>query len=163
MFAPVSQTRKYRSIFTPKEDQMLETAIDQLGTNDWETIAQRIPGRSARQCRERWLTYLSPEVNRTPWTAKEDALLFDVLQTHGPKWGAIVKFFCNRTQNNIKNRWNTVVKKAKTLGFDPTDRKSFIEAGKKIVSRSTRMTFEHPREMPETSPQQLFSVVNLLN
>jgi hypothetical protein len=163
MSAPVCQAKKYRYVFTAKEDQMLETAIEQIGTNNWDAIAEQIPGRSARQCKDRWFTYLSPEVNRTPWTSKEDSLLFDVVQTHGPKWGTIVQFFCNRTQNNIKNRWNTVVKKAKSIGSDPTDRSAFIEAGKKIASRSTRMTFERPREIPETSPQQIFSVGNLLN
>jgi hypothetical protein len=158
-----SGSKKYRYVFTSKEDQILHRCVERLGTNDWELIALQLPGRSARQCRERWFTYLSPDVNRTPWSAAEDALLFDLMQTHGPRWGAMVPFFCKRTQNNIKNRWNTVLRKAKILGFEPTNRKEFIETGQKIASRSTQTTFDHPEHVPPPSPQQLYSLGNLLN
>jgi hypothetical protein len=137
MSIPPCEARKYGYIFATK-DQQLEAAVEQF-------------------------TSVSPEVNRMRWTAQEDALLFDVRSTHGPKWGSIVQFFCNRTQNNIKNRWNTVLKKAKTLGLDPQNQRDFIEAGQKIASRSTRTTLERPREMPAPDPQQLFSLDNLLN
>jgi hypothetical protein len=155
--------RKYRYVFTSKEDQLLQGSVEQLGTDDWETVAAFIPGRTPRQCRERWFTYLAPDVNRTPWSASEDALLFDLLQTHGPKWGSIVGFFRNRTQNNIKNRWNTVTRKAKLLGLDPANRKCFIETGQKIAARSTRSTFDQPKPPGPVSPQQLYSLGNLLN
>jgi hypothetical protein len=156
--------KKYRYVFTSQEDQMLQHAIAQYGTDNWDSVAAMLPGRSSRQCRERWFTYLAPEVNRTPWTSEEDGLLFDLLQTNGPRWGSIMGFFLNRTQNNIKNRWNTVLRKARALGLDPNGRRSFIEAGQKITSRSTRYTFEHPKPgSPPPSQQQLYSVENLLN
>jgi hypothetical protein len=155
--------RKYRYIFTSTEDQLLEAAIERLGRKDWDAIAQHLPGRSPRQCRERWISFLSPDVNRMPWTPEEDGLLFDLLQTHGPKWGALVTFFRNRTQNNIKNRWNTVVRKARALGRDPATRICFIETGQKIVSRSTRTHFAQPKEILAPTPQQLYSLGNLLN
>jgi hypothetical protein len=161
--SPTFGHRKYRYVFTPTEDQLLEAAIERLGTNDWDRIANQLPDRSARQCRERWTSFLSPDVNRMPWTTEEDALLFDLLQAHGPKWGALVPFFRNRTQNNIKNRWNTVLRKARALHLDPTTRNGFIETGQKIVSRSTRTHFEQSKEMPPPSPQQLYSLGNLLN
>jgi hypothetical protein len=155
--------RKYRYVFSATEDQLLEAAIDRLGVNDWDAVAKQVPDRSARQCRERWFSYLSPDVNRMPWTTEEDALLFDSLQTHGPKWGALVTFFRNRTQNNIKNRWNTIIRKARLLGMDPLTRIGFIETGQKIVSRSTRTHFEQSKEMAGPNPQQLYSLENLLN
>jgi hypothetical protein len=155
--------RKYRYVFTAEEDQLLERAVGRFGTADWDSVAGQVPGRSARQCRERWRMYVSPEVNRTPWTPDEDALLFDVLQTHGQKWGAMVGFFNNRSQNNIKNRWNTVVRKARSLGLEPADRKSFLEAGHKISSRLTRTQFECTKEMPPPDAQEFYSLGNLLN
>jgi hypothetical protein len=155
--------RKYRYVFTAPEDQLLQAAIERLGTADWDAIAKQLPGRSARQCRERWFSYLSPNVNRMPWSAEEDGRLFDLLQTHGPKWGALVTFFRNRTQNNIKNRWNTIMRKGRSLGLDPMTRGGFIETGQKIVSRSTRTHFEPPKEIPGSSAQQLYSLGNLLN
>jgi hypothetical protein len=141
----------------------LQKSVAQFGPTDWNAIAIHIPGRSPRQCRDRWLSYLSPEVNRSPWTSDEDGLLFDLLMTHGPKWGSLVGFFCNRTQNNVKNRWNTILRKANALGLDPADRSSFVEAGQRIASRSTRATFEHPRLLPIPDPVQFYSLGNLLN
>jgi hypothetical protein len=160
---PSATARKYRYVFAPTEDRILEAAIQRLGATDWELIARELPGRSARQCRERWLTYLSPGVNRTPWTAEEDALLFDMVQIHGPKWGRLVGFFSNRTQNNIKNRWNTVIRKAQVLQVDPTDRATFIETGQRIVSRTTRLPFENTKEIQPPNPQEMYSLRNLLN
>jgi hypothetical protein len=55
-------------------------------------VASRLSGHSPRQRRERWFSYLVPDVNRTPWSSEEDGLLFDLLETHGPKWGSIVTF-----------------------------------------------------------------------
>lgn len=156
--------KKYRYVFTSQEDQILESCVNKYGPDDWDRIAPHIPGRTPRQCRDRWFTYLSPEVNRTPWTSEEDGLLFDLLKTHGRKWGTIVGFFKSRTQNNVKNRWNTVVRKARALNWDPSDRKQFIEAGKKIASRSTRASFESKEVQPAPpDPQQLFSIHSLLN
>jgi hypothetical protein len=156
-------SNKYRYVFTTQEDQLLENAIQQFGTSDWDAIARQLPGRSPRQCRERWLTYLAPDVNRTPWSTDKDGLLFDVVRTHGPKWGTLVGFFCNRTQHNIKNRWNTIVRKAKALGLEASDRTGFLEAGQKIVSRSTRTHFEYRKEVPIPDPEELYSIGNLLN
>jgi hypothetical protein len=168
LFRPMSQdvlcgSPKYRYVFTTQEDQLLENAVQQFGTKDWDIIARQLPGRTSRQCRERWLTYLSPDVNRTPWSSEEDGLLFDVVRTHGPKWGTLVGFFCNRTQNNIKNRWNTIVRKAKALGLEVSDRKNFLEAGHKIASRSTRTHFEYGREVQDLDPEEFYSIGNLLN
>jgi hypothetical protein len=151
------------TLVTSKKDQIIERWVEEDGTNDWETIATFIPGGTPRQCQERWCTYLSPDVNRKPWSASEDERLFDHLQTHGPKWGSIVGLFSNRTQDNIKNRWNTVVRKARVLELDPANRICFTETGQKIAFRSTQTTFDRPKPAIPVSPQQLYSLGNLPN
>jgi hypothetical protein len=158
-----SAARKYRNVFSAKEDTLLERAIQRVGTADWDQVSRDLPGRTARQCRERWVTYLSPSVNRGPWTSEEDGLLFDLIQTHGTKWGLLTGFFHGRTQNNIKNRWNTITRKARTLGISAEERKSFIEAGQVIACRSIRTHCPFEKEIPRPSPQELYSLENLLN
>ena len=163
---PQQKHKKYRYVFTSKEDQILQSLVNNLGTNDWELISHHLPGRTPRQCKERWFTYLSPDVNRTAWTPEEDALLFDLLQKYGRKWGSIVCFFQNRTQNNVKNRWNTIVRKAKSIGLNPNNRSQFVETGQRIACRSIRNTFEMPvkHNPPELiDPIVFFSINNLLN
>jgi hypothetical protein len=156
-------TKKYRYVFTRQEDVILEQLVERFGFSSWDVIAAQLPGRSSRQCRERWFTYLAPEINRTPWSTDEDALLFDLMQIHGTKWGAIAGFFCNRTQNNVKNRSNTIVRKARALGLNPSNRNHFIETGHKIASRSTRPFFEPERPMMQVGPQIIYRLENLLN
>jgi hypothetical protein len=160
---PPSSTKKYRYVFTAKEDEMLERLVHQFGLNAWDHIAQELPGRSSRQCRDRWISYLAPEVNRSPWSSEEDALLFDLIQIHGTRWGVLAGFFCSRTQNNVKNRWDTILRKAKNLAVDAADRNQFIETGQKITSRSTRTLFEPAPEVPVPGPQTIYRLANLLN
>jgi len=93
-----------RHPFTAEEDELLKQKVSQFGTNAWHDIETQIPGRSARQCRERWNHYLSPEVENGPWTPEDDQLLLSYYHNRGPKWTVIAKQFNKRTANSIKNR-----------------------------------------------------------
>lgn len=92
--------------FTRDEDILLGKLVDICGTADWAKISKQIPGRNARQCRDRWLNYLSPNVVNGPWTAEEDELLVKKYEEIGPYWKQIATFFPTRTDINIKSRWN---------------------------------------------------------
>ncbi|EAY22700.1 Myb-like DNA-binding domain containing protein [Trichomonas vaginalis G3] len=95
-----------RHKFSSYEDELLKQAYAKLGPNDWNAIAEEVPGRTARQCRDRWKKYLSG-VENGPWTEEEDALLLEKYNELGPKWAQIAQFFKSRTDNNVKNRWVT--------------------------------------------------------
>lgn len=157
--------KKYRHVFSTEEDSILQQCVLKYGTHNWDLISQHLPNRNGRQCKERWCTYLSPEVNRTPWSSEEDALLYDLVQKYGKKWGILMTFFHNRTTNNVKNRWNTIMRKSQMIGIDQINKKNFMETGKKIVSRCTRTTFQKEKSSKavENNPQELFSLRNLLN
>jgi hypothetical protein len=73
---------------------------------DWHAIADSLPTRSARQCRERWRSYLLPAINPEPWTLEEDAILDREFDNLGPKWSAIALFLPGRTEVHVKNRWS---------------------------------------------------------
>jgi hypothetical protein len=62
--------------------------------------------KNARQCKERWTNYLSPGINTAAWTRDEEALLIQKYAEFGPRWVAITKFFPNRTDSMLKNRFN---------------------------------------------------------
>jgi hypothetical protein len=94
-----------RSKFTADEDSQLRSLVGEYGLSAWVEIAKRMPGRNARQCRERWKHYLSlPELSR-PWTEADDALLFDRVSEMGPKWTRIARSMGNRTDIEVKMRW----------------------------------------------------------
>jgi hypothetical protein len=109
---PVFESRKYRRLFEPQEDERLRCLVDKFGAQDWVWIASHMPHRTARQCRERYKTYLCPEVNVTPWTEEEDRLLLSKYAANGSKWADFRPFFEKRTVNNIKNRWHTLTRRS---------------------------------------------------
>ena len=92
--------------FTPQEDQMILALLKQSEGMSWKEIAQYIPGKTTRQCRERYQTYLAPGINQSPWTKEEDEKLVQKYNELGSKWSMIAKFFDGRSANALKNRFN---------------------------------------------------------
>ena len=92
--------------FSALEDQRLQELVGQFGPRDWRSIAQYMPGRTARQCRDRYMNYLSPEFYNEIWTKDDDILLYHKFVEYGSQWSKIVQFFPGKNANNIKNRWN---------------------------------------------------------
>jgi hypothetical protein len=93
------------SKFTPEEDVLLRTSVARLGTVDWDTVALSVPGRTARQCRERWKHYLSSSKSEKPWTPAEDQLLYERISAWGPKWTRVAGVLAGRTDIEVKTRW----------------------------------------------------------
>ena len=99
------KTPKKRA-FTPEEDSMILMLLSQSKEMSWKEISQYIPGKTTRQSRERYQTYLAPGINQSPWTQEEDSLLLKKYNEIGPKWAEISKFFNGRSANALKNRFN---------------------------------------------------------
>jgi hypothetical protein len=91
--------------FTDAEDAALTNLVRDLGTSDWQEIADHLPGRNPRQCRDRWVYYLSPEVGNGPWTVEEETLLLAKHNELGSSWKRIAPFFPGRTDINVKSRF----------------------------------------------------------
>jgi hypothetical protein len=95
--------RKVR--WSAEEDQSLEAAVSQHGTSNWGIIAASLPGRTGKQCRERWTNQLSPSLTRETWTPQEDTLLIHQQKMYGNAWSKIAQSLPGRSGNAIKNRW----------------------------------------------------------
>jgi hypothetical protein len=106
---PPGAVRKHthaRCKFTLEEDDKLRTLVSQFGTRHWESIAQYLPGRTARQCRDRYKNYLLESLVAAPWSADEDQLLRQKFAQIGPRWVEISKLLHGRSGNDVKNRWH---------------------------------------------------------
>lgn len=90
-----------------EEDALLVSLLEAIGdgVKVWSDIAGHVPGRNAKQCRERWVNNLDPTVNKGPWSAEEDAALLAAQKELGNKWSAIAERMPGRPDNAVKNRW----------------------------------------------------------
>jgi len=95
----------------PEEDSKLLELVEQFGAYDWSFIADHIPGRVGKQCRERYFNHLAPDVRKDAWTDQEDDAIVHAHHVVGNKWTNIAKMLGNgRSPNSIKNRWHSSLK-----------------------------------------------------
>jgi hypothetical protein len=90
--------------WTDEEDTNLRQLVEIHDAKNWATIAENVPGRSSKQCRERWLNHLSPELKLESWTDEEDATLIQEYGKIGPKLAQIANLFPGRTAAQVRNR-----------------------------------------------------------
>lgn len=104
--------------FTSEEDQIIVDYVKNNGPQNWPGLCELIKNRSPKQCRERWFNHLDPNVTLKPWTPDEDEIIFSNINKYGKKWSVIAKLLPGRTDNAIKNRWNSSISKRIIYGIN---------------------------------------------
>lgn len=100
--------------WTIEEDRKLLDWVRREGPTKWSHCAQFISGRNGKQCRERWFNSLSPYVKKGDWTPEEDYTLFFYYKKFGGKWSHIHLFIKGRSENAIKNRFYSTLRRHST-------------------------------------------------
>ncbi|KAG6475009.1 transcription factor MYB36-like [Zingiber officinale] len=110
--------------WSPEEDTKLKEFIDKNGTGgNWIALPQKAGlKRCGKSCRLRWLNYLRPNLKHGEFSEEEDRIICNLFAAIGSRWSIIASQLPGRTDNDIKNYWNTKLKK-KLLGITSTSQR----------------------------------------
>ncbi|XP_010523097.1 PREDICTED: transcription factor MYB29-like [Tarenaya hassleriana] len=130
-----------KGAWTVEEDKKLIAYIQEYGEGGWRDIPPKAGlKRCGKSCRLRWTNYLKPDIKRGEFSPEEEQIIIMLHASRGNKWSAIAKHLPRRTDNEIKNYWNTHLKKRLIeQDVDPLTRKQ------------PRLSSISPRSMPSSS------------
>ncbi|KAL4109662.1 hypothetical protein PRIC1_001358 [Phytophthora ramorum] len=95
--------------WTPEEDAKLRDLVAE-GKKNWGQVASLIPGRTSKQCRERWCNHLDPNINKGSYTEDEDKIIVEMQAKLGNRWSIIAQQLKGRTEDAVKIRWKSLMR-----------------------------------------------------
>ncbi|KAM0865037.1 hypothetical protein ACQ4PT_043538 [Festuca glaucescens] len=104
--------KERKGLWSPEEDERLYTRITRHGVSTWSSVAQ-LAGlrRSGKSCRLRWMNYLRPDLKKEPISKREEETIISLQKSLGNRWSVIAGRMPGRTDNEIKNYWNSRIRK----------------------------------------------------
>ncbi|KAL4272966.1 hypothetical protein GQ457_13G000950 [Hibiscus cannabinus] len=136
-----------RGPWSPQEDLRLISFIQKHGHENWRALPKQAGLlRCGKSCRLRWINYLRPDVKRGNISKEEEETIIRLHETLGNKWSKIASHLIGRTDNEIKNVWNTHLKKR--LG----PKNGNIPQNDESSSPCSSVTFvSSPKDLPTSS------------
>ncbi|KAL5795855.1 hypothetical protein ACOSQ2_000675 [Xanthoceras sorbifolium] len=118
-----------KGLWSPEEDEKLLRHITKYGHGCWSSVPKQAGlQRCGKSCRLRWINYLRPDLKRGTFSQQEENLIIELHAALGNRWSQIAAQLPGRTDNEIKNLWNSCLKKKlRQRGIDPVTHKPLSE------------------------------------
>ncbi|XP_061373525.1 transcription factor MYB35-like [Gastrolobium bilobum] len=116
-----------RGVWTAEEDAKILAFVSKHGSGNWTSVPKKAGlKRCGKSCRLRWTNYLRPDLKHDNFTPQEEDLIIKLHAAIGSRWSIIAQQLPGRTDNDVKNYWNTKLKKKLSqMGIDPVTHKPF--------------------------------------